>query len=135
MRTLKRNKRQIYYALFESKESIKDEYENETGEYEITYSDPVSLKVNISPARGESQINQFGSLSDYDRVIVHDNVNCPIDENSILWVDSLDTDTPHDYIVKRVAKGLNNISYAIKKVNVSEGDSEDEEDSDEDNLE
>ena len=50
----------------------------------------------------------------------------PIDEYSILWVDSMPevkedgtTDTPHDYVVKKVARSLNSVSIAISKVNVS----------------
>lgn len=119
MRLLKRNKQQIYYALYEGKEPIKDEYDNLTGEYGIKYSDPVPLKLNISPARGESSIAQFGQMEDYDRVLITDDMNCPIDENSILWIENLNTNEPHDYIVKRVARSLNNISYAVKKVKVS----------------
>ena len=72
MRLLKRNKQQIYYALYEGKESIKDEYGNLTGEYEIKYSDPESLKVNISPARGETSTRQFGDYLNYERVIITD---------------------------------------------------------------
>ena len=50
----------------------------------------------------------------------------PIDEYSVLWIDKLPqlnedgtTDTPHDYIVQRVARGLNSISIAVRKVSVS----------------
>ena len=46
-------------------------------------------------------------------------MDIPIDENSILWVDQLDTTEDHDYIVKRVAKSLNVVSIAIAKVDVS----------------
>ena len=48
-----------------------------------------------------------------------------IDEHSILWVDTLphlnedgSTDTPYDYIVRRVARSLNGVSIAIGKVDV-----------------
>jgi len=57
-------------------------------------------------------------------VIVTDDLTCPIDENSVLFVDKLpeysEDGTPlYDYVVKRVAKSLNAIAYAIQKVNVS----------------
>ena len=45
-------------------------------------------------------------------------MDCPIDEHTILWVDTLDTEKPHDYEVVSVARGLNSISYAIRKVSV-----------------
>lgn len=120
MRLLKRNKQRIYYALYRDKEPIRDEYGNETGEYKLIYSEPVSLEVSVSAARGESATAQFGTLEDYDRVIITDDTNCPIDEYSILWVDNLDITQKHDYIVKRVAKSLNFISYAVKKVKVND---------------
>lgn len=120
MRLLKRNRQRIYYALYQGKEPIKDEYGNETGEYKLIYSDPIPLEVSISAARGESSTTQFGALEDYDRVIITDDMMCPINEHSILWIDNLDPNQKHDYIVKRVAKSLNFISYAVKKVKVND---------------
>lgn len=119
MRDLKRNRQDIYYALFIEKETLFDEYGNETGEFKLIYSAPKKIKINVSSARGESYTRQFGDFVDYDKVMVTTNKNIPIDENSILWVDNLNTDDPHDYIVKKVAKSLNNVSYAIGKVSIS----------------
>ena len=63
-----------------------------------------------------------------------DNDAPPIDEYTVLWIDTVpqvDEDgalatndeneviTPHDYIVKKVARSLNSVSIAISKVNVS----------------
>jgi hypothetical protein len=119
MRTLKRNKQQIYYALFLRKEPIKDEYGNETGEYRVVYSDPIEIKINVSAARGESSTRQFGDTVNYDKVLVTADMDCPIDENSVLWIDDLNITKPHDYVVKKVAKSLNSISYAVSKVSIS----------------
>lgn len=119
MRLLERNLSPFAYALYLGKQPIVDENGFETGEYEVTYSDPVTIKANISPARGEASTRQFGDSENYDKVIVTDNVALPIDINSILWVDSLDTSKPHDYIVRKVAKSLNSVSYAVQKVDVS----------------
>ena len=121
-----RNMRTFYYATYENKSEIIDEYGNKTGEYEIIYSNPVKCKGNISPAQGEIQSRQFGDSESYDKVIVLSNVNVPINEHSILWVDSLPTikedgttDTPYDYTVKKVARSLNSVSFAIQKVDVN----------------
>lgn len=88
---------------------------------------------NISAAKGESSTRQFGEDESYDKVIVHCNPKLEIDEYSVLWIDrmpvrdrtgnlALDEDgnetTPHDYIVKRVARSINSVSVAISKVNV-----------------
>ena len=125
MRGLVRNKSKFYYASYKDQTEIIDEYGNATGEYEVTYSTPIECKGNISAAQGEMQSRQFGESESYDKVIVLDDINAPINEHSILWVDTLPhlnedgtTDTPHDYVIKRVAKSLNGLSIAIQKVRV-----------------
>ena len=132
MRCLNRNKVKFFYAIYEGREAIVDEYGNITGEYNVRHSNPKVAFANISAAKGETQTQQFGESESYDKVIVMD--ECPIDEYSILWVDTAplcnddgslmvneegNVITPHDYIVKKVAKSLNNVSIAISKVNVS----------------
>lgn len=125
MRTLARNKVRIYYANYRTKTPVKDEYDNLTGEYDITYEDPMEIKANVSAARGESTTRQFGEDEVYDRVIVMDDPRVPIEVSTVLWIDTLpeikadgSTDTPYDYIVKQVAPSLNSVSIAVSKVNV-----------------
>ena len=115
----------IYYALYTGQTEIVDEYGNATGQYSVSYGNPTKALANISAAQGEMQTRQFGESESYDKVIVLDDVNTPIDEYSILWVDALphlnedgSTETPHDYVVKKVARSLNNVSIAISKVSV-----------------
>ena len=125
MRCMARNKQKFYYASYIGKTEIKDEYGNRTGEYGISYSNPNQYFGNVSAAQGELESRQFGESESYDKVIVLDDRNAPIDEHSILWVDSLPqmnedgtTKTPHDYIVKKCARSLNGVSIAIRKVKV-----------------
>jgi hypothetical protein len=120
-----RNKTKFYYATYIDNVEIVDEYGNSTGEYEITYSNPIECKANISAAQGEVQSQQFGETESYDKVIVLDDRNAPINEHSILWVDTLPrlnedgtTSIPHDYTVSKVARSLNGVSIAIRKVRV-----------------
>lgn len=124
MRTLNRNERQFWYALYEGKEDIEDEYGNTTGEKRVLYGEPVQMSANVSPATGNSQVEQFGNLDSYDKVIVTSWLGCPIDENSVLFIDkepehNADGDLMFDYTVRRVAKSINSISIAVSKVNVS----------------
>lgn len=125
MRLVERNKTTIYYRLYQGMELVKDEQGYETGEKVVAYDDPVAIRVNVSPATGHSSIEQFGTLEGYDKVVVTEDMTCPIDEHSVLYVDSEPvTDeegkvtNAYDYIVKRVARSLNLISYAIAKVDV-----------------
>ena len=123
MRCLARNKATFYYALYTGQDEIIDEYGNATGQYSVTYGNPIKAHGNVSAAQGEMQTRQFGESESYDKVIVLDDANTPIDEYSVLWVDTLplpkvdgSTDTPHDYVVKKVARSLNSVSIAISKV-------------------
>ena len=125
MRTLHRNKIRIFYANYHDKIPLRDEYGNLTGEYEISYHNPIEITANVSAARGEATTRQFGDDESYDRIIVLDDPKFPIAVTSILWIDTLpeiaedgSTDTPHDYIVKQVAISLNSVSIAVSKVNV-----------------
>ena len=124
MKCLKRNKLKFYYSLFQNKTPIVDSNGRKTGEYTVGYSEPIYLEANVSSAMGETQVEQFGTDLQYDKVIVTDNTSLKIDENTVLFVDvppQFDTDGRplYDYIVKKVAKSLNSISYAISKVKVS----------------
>jgi hypothetical protein len=125
MRTLARNKIRIFYANYCDKTPLKDEYGNLTGEYEVTYGNPIAVVANVSAARGESTTRQFGEEVRYDRIIVLEDPSFPIAETSILWIDTLPdiaengtTKTPYDYIVKQVAPSLNSVSIAVSKVTV-----------------
>lgn len=130
---MSRNKSRFFYALYMSKEQGTDDWGNPTGGVDITYGDPQECRANVSAAKGETQTRQFGESENYDKVIVMEGSSPPIDEYSILWIDrvpQLDENgalalndegeviTPHDYIVKKVARSLNSVSIAISKVNV-----------------
>lgn len=123
MRLMCRNLTTIYYCTYAGRVPLTDEYGNETGEYRVTYNKPVELKCNVSPATGYAQVNMFGNLESYDKVIVTDRMDCPIDENTVLFIDKApemaDGQPTFDYKVRRVAKSLNSISYAVSKVTVS----------------
>lgn len=125
MRTMERNKQSFFYLLYDRKEPATDEDGNETGEETVVYKPAVSFRANVSAATGASQVEQFGSLTGYDKVIVTDDMTCPIDENSVLFLDKRpeygeeDGQPLYDYMVRRVAKSLNSISIAVTKVSVS----------------
>lgn len=124
MKCLERNKSTFFYALYSHKEPLKDEYGNSTTELKVFYEEPVECRANISPATGASQVEQFGSSLKYDKVIVIDDINCPIDENTVLFVDKAPSRDEEgnllfDYIVKKIAKSLNSVAIAISKVEVS----------------
>lgn len=126
MRCLQRNKQKFYYYLYGEKQPVKDTEGNLTGENAVTYFKAVKIEANISAGSGDAQVELFGTNITYDKVIVIDDINCPIDANSLLCLDItpreyIPGETPkHDYVVKAVAKSLNSISIAISKVNANE---------------
>ena len=139
MRVLKRNKRPFYYCLYKEDRRMIDEYGNESGENIVVYQNPVEMYANVSPATGQSNTEQFGNLENYDKGIVTDDLECPISESSVLFIDKqpefkrvlthrttaattideyVRVPVP-DYTVLRVAKSINSISIAARKVKVS----------------
>lgn len=120
MRDLDRNKQTIYYAEYTGNSEITDTEGYRTGEYAKTYGTPQTLFCNVSAARGNAESEIFGTDTQYSKVIITDDMSCPIDEHSILWIGTVPTANtdPYNYIVKGVAKSFNHITYAIAEVSV-----------------
>lgn len=122
MRCLRRNLKTFHYYLYRDKIPITDDEGNKTGEYTLVYKRPVECAGNISAGNGDAQTELFGTNVQYEKVIVVDDPQCPIDENSILCIDivpepySAEKTPAHDYIVKATAKSLNSVSIAISRV-------------------
>ena len=117
MRSLNRNKRQIYYALKIDEIDNKDEYGNETGESTPVYGTAVALKANVSAATGEEAVQAFGSFTGYSRTMFVADTTCLIDEDSIIWF-GIEPFKPHNYIVVRRADSKNGIMFALQEVTV-----------------
>lgn len=120
MKCLKRNKTPFHYALFKEYESIKDEDGNETGEKKILYHEPILAKGNIS-FDSEAHAERFGTSLQYDGVIALEDTNCPIDENTILFIKvspekDEDGEWVFDFIVSKVVPSLNSLLIAIRSV-------------------
>ena len=115
MRLLDRNKRNFFYAPYTGYGMLTDEKGRFTGERGPTYGSPVALSGNITPAKGNAYVAVFGIQLDYDRVIQLEGTT-DIAEDSVLWIDDLDTTKPYDYKVVRKAVSLNHVTLAVKKV-------------------
>ena len=117
MRCLVKNKTPFFYATVLSETDVLDEDGLYTGETEITYSDPVQAKGNISPASGSALAEVFGIETKYSKVIVMDDINFPITETSIVWIDRPASE-PYNYVVRQRAVSKNYAVYALQEVTV-----------------
>lgn len=115
MKLCKRNLKKVTYKMYLGQQSILDDDGYDTGESTTSYSSAVEIMANISPAKGTASEEPFGANLDYTNTMVVGDINCPIDEHSVLWIGET-TDKPYTHIVVRVAKSLNYIMYAIRKV-------------------
>ena len=112
-------KQTIWYCIPQGTER-----DSTTRAKKVVYSAPKSFKIHVGWARGTADTDPFGISVDYDKPMVTNWLECPIKEETVLFVDkepefSSDGQPLYDYIVKRVAKSKNYITYAIKKVSVS----------------
>lgn len=124
MRDLARNLSAVRFKTYKGETEIVNKQGFLSGNFRPVYSEVQTAMLCVSANKGASETSQYGTLLDYDRVMTTSDVNCPIDEDSILWLDGVSTDEPWNYIVKRRSQSLNGVSYAIKKVTVSQNEVE-----------
>lgn len=130
MRLNNRIKQPFWYASYGATVADTDEYGNQIGT-SVTYSNPVKAYANISAARGEVVARLFGEDDLYDKQIVIEDRDTPIDEHAVLWIDEEpeldangalavktngDVKTPHNYIVRKVGRGIPKFGFAVLAV-------------------
>lgn len=122
IRDLKANQRDFFYQLYLGEQPVYDEDGYDTGEPQITYTKPIKESAMISANTSDVEDLPFGKDCNYDKMIstVKDLL---IDEHSKLFVDVIpvieddgSTCTKPDYEVIRVAKGLYQNVWAIKRI-------------------
>lgn len=118
MRCLERNKQTVYYKTHIGVTDVVDEDGNYTGDKVDSYSEQKSVRLRVTPDRGDTDIEIFGTSLDYDRTMQGDDPSIEIDENTILWIGTPSAGE-HNYIVKRRAEDINFVQWAIKRVDVS----------------
>lgn len=119
MRGLKRDERTVYYAQYLSDTYITDAAGYKTGEKKRNYSSVAYVKGTLSHGEGKITPQFFGSNASFDRVFITHDMSCPINENSLIWIDNPTTDT-NDYIVACIPKKTPNcIAIALRRATVS----------------
>lgn len=126
MRSFRANQQPVFYKLLLGQEEIIDQDGNATGNFLPIFSEIKTAMLCVSPNKGSTEQNQFGTLADYDRTMTTADTACPIDENSVLWLDGMEIRGPYNAIVRRKALWKNSVQYAIKNVTVGEYQKEQE---------
>ena len=127
MKTLDRNKRPLWYALYQSKTQQTDANGLITGTETINYSAPVKAYMSVSAQKGVASAEVFGIELDYTVSVITSDMSCPITETSVVWyeieptriVNGVTVNVPHNYVVIAVSRSLNCIAYALKKVDIN----------------
>ena len=86
MKCLQRNQQLSYYALYGGKTAIVDGNGNRTGEFTTAFGSATPIYATISAARGTADLEEFGINLNYSKTLITDDMSCPIDEQSRLWL-------------------------------------------------
>ena len=138
MRTLQRNKRVLYYALYKGLTDVKDTDGNYTGEKEVTYYAPVKVRMNISGGRGRAEIEMFGVDNPFTHTVVTDDLLTPFDTDTIWWfgrgpcnaiagvaragisIVGNSKDAPYNFRCTGVSRTINQVVIALEEVKVTD---------------
>lgn len=121
MQNIQRNTSKVWYKVYLGQTEIIDEYGNPTGSVSDNYGPLQSAQMVVSPNKGDAALEMFGTLLDYDRALATADISCPIDEQTVLWLDNAPTSGPYTHYVKRRAPWKNSLVFAVKQVEVTNG--------------
>ena len=119
MRTLNRNKRMIWYALYNGVTDVVDDDGNYTGEQEVSYSEPIQARMNVSGGRGQAEIELFGVDNPFTRAAVTDDLDTPFNTDTIFWFEADPLVDPHNYRCTGVSRTINQVVLALAELDIN----------------
>ena len=125
MRTTQRDKRTIWYALYQGLTDVTDSDNNYTGEKTVSYSSPVKARMNVSGGRGQAEIELFGVDNPFTRTAVTDDLTTPFDTETIFWFQTDPVTEEHNYRCTGVADTINGRTMALEELDVTYEDNSD----------
>lgn len=136
MRSLKKNQQLIWYSTYADQITIYERDENGEIVYvdvektipkiiseRAGYSKPVSFCANVSAGKGTAQEEVFGKDIDFTRTISTTDLTLPIDELSLVWIESepkyledgtVDPNSADYKVAAKPARSLNQLMIALK---------------------
>lgn len=138
MRTLLRNKQDLWYANPTGVSYKEDTNGYKTGDKVIAYEAAQKVRMSVSPSSGTGSLGStvfatvepYGIVTGYTHRAMTDDMDCAMGEESRVWYGILPTRTvkkdgvdvveavPHNFKVVRKEKSLNHLTYYLKEVDV-----------------
>lgn len=118
---LKRNKRKMYYALYDKQMPVGDD----VLECKAGYKKPVAFWASLSTGQSNAQENPFGTSVDYDRIICSTDMRLPITETTLLWIGkepsylddgSVDPSSANYKVAAHPLDGMQSLRIAVKLI-------------------
>ena len=137
MRSLKKNQQGMYYSTYDSAITIYERDENGEIVYDeidgeripriiaerAGYNKPVFFDANVSAGKGTAQEEVFGKEIDFTRTISTTDLTLPIDELSLVWIESepkyledgtVDPNSADYKVAAKPVRSLNQLMIALK---------------------
>lgn len=126
MRTVKRNKRPVAYAFYAGSTELTDSQGNYTGEYALTYTEPIKTLMNVSGGRGQADIALFGLTQTFGRTATTEDLETKWNTETVFWIETdPDNGDPFDYRVVAVSRTINQVVLALSEVETNHEDDHD----------
>jgi len=116
LRCNQRNKRTIYYALYNGINELYDADGNLTGEQAANYGEVTKARMNVSGGRGKAEIELFGIDTPFTKVAVTDDLNTPFDTDTVFWFDCDPLTEEHNYRCTGVSRTVNQVVLALAEI-------------------
>ena len=122
MRTLQRNKRDIWYALYNGVTDAVDDDGNYTGEQVVSYGTPTAARMNVSGGRGQAEIELFGVDNPFTHTAVTDDLTTNFTTDTIWWFGIEPGPTaeyvPHNFRCTGLSRTINQLVIALEEISV-----------------
>lgn len=116
MRINQRSQRPVYYAFYDGVTELQDAEGNYTGEYAVSYTEPVFALMNVSGGRGQADIALFGLTQTFSRTATTQDLDTAWSTDMVFWVESTPDDGDYNYRVAAVSRTVNQVVLALAEV-------------------
>jgi len=123
VRTAQRNKREIWYALYNGVTEDVDSEGNYTGEQTVSYGTPTLTRMNVSGGRGQAEIELFGVDNPFTHTAVTDDLTTEFTTDTVWWFGVKPGNTadavPHNFRCTGISRTINQVVIALQEISIS----------------